>query len=112
MLNDRAIPCIPPIICDNKFVTEFIKKADLFNSFFAKQCSIIENNSVLRSTTKSITDQYLANIELTKDNIKRIICKLNPNNAHGYDRISIRILKMSGNAIIEPLFTILKNCLK
>ena len=89
MLNDKKVPCIPPIFHDNKFVTDFSKKADLFNSFFAKQCSIIENNSVLPSSTIPVTDQYLANTEFTKDDIKRIICKLDPNNAHGHDMISI-----------------------
>ena len=44
MLNDKKVPCIPPIFLNNKFVTDFSKKADLVNSFFAKHCSIIENN--------------------------------------------------------------------
>ena len=101
-----------PIFRNNKFVTVFSKKADLFNSFFAKQCSIIENNSVLPSSTNPITDQYLANIEFAKDDIKRIICKLDPNKAHGHDMISICMLKMSGDTITEPLFKIFKNCLK
>ena len=91
---------------------DFSKKTELFNSFFAKQCSIIENNSVLPSSTIPVTDQYLANIEFTKDDIKRIICKLDPNKAHGHDMISIRMLKVSGDAIIETLFKIFKNCLK
>ena len=82
------------------------------NSVFAKQCSVIENNSVLHSSTNPITDQYLANIEFMKDDIKRIICKIDPNKAHGHDIISIRMLKISGDAIIEPLFKIFKNCLK
>ena len=96
----------------NKFVTDFSKKADLFNSFFAKQCSVIESNSVLPSSSVPVTDQCLANIEFTKDDIKRIVCKLDPNKAHGHDMISFRMLKMPGGAIIEPLFKIFKNCLK
>ena len=100
MLSDKKVPCIPPNFHDNKFVTDFSKKADLFNSFFAKQCSIIESNSVLPSSTIPVTSQYLT----------RIICKLDPNKAHGHDMISIRMLKVSGDAIIEPLFKIFKNC--
>ena len=112
MLNDKKVPCIPPIFHDNKFVIDFSEKPDLFNSFFVRQCSIIQNNSVLPSSTIPVTDQYLANIDLTKDDIKRIICKLDPNKAHGHGMISIRMLKLSGDAIIESLFKILKNCLK
>ena len=78
------------IFHDNIFVTDFSKKADLFNSFFAKQCSIIENNSILPLSTIPVTDQYLANIYFTKDDIKRIISKLDPNKAHGH-MISIRM---------------------
>ena len=96
----------PSFFPDNKFVTDF------FNSFFAKQCSIIENNSVLPSSTFSVTDQYLANIEFMRDDIERIICKLDRSKAHGHDKNSICLLKMSGEAIIEPLFKIFKNCLK
>ena len=108
MLNDKKVPCIPPIFQDNKFVIDFSKKADLFNSFFTKQFSIIEKNSVLPSSTIPITDQYMANTEFTKDDIKRIICKLDSNKAHDHDIISIRMLKMSGDAIIEPLQNIRK----
>ena len=70
---------------------------------------LVLQNSVFSSSTISITDQYLANIEFTKYDIKRITCQLDPNKAHGQDMITIRMLKMFGNAIIEPLF---KNCLK
>ena len=37
-----------------------------------------------------------------------MICKLDPNKAHGYDMISIHMSKMSDNTIVEPLFTIFK----
>ena len=57
-------------------------------------------------------DQYLANIYFTKDDIKRIVSKLDSNNAHGRDLISTCMLKMFGDAIIEPLFALLKKCLK
>ena len=111
MLNDKKTPCIPPIIHDNKFVTDFSKKADLFNSFFAKQCAFVESDSVLPLSTNPITDRYLANV-FTEDDIKRIICKLDPNKVHGHDMISICILKMSSDFLIEPVFKIFKNCLK
>ena len=73
---------------------------------------LVLQNSVFSSSTISITDQYLANIEFTKYDIKRITCQLDPNKAHGQDMITIRMLKMFGNAIIEPLFKKFKNCLK
>ena len=80
-----------------------------FFFFFAKHCSIIENSSVLPSSTNSITGQYLANIEFAEDDIKRIIYKLDPNKVHGHDMVSIHRFKMSGDAKkrnIVPIFTI------
>ena len=50
LLNNKKNPCIPPLIHQGKYVTDFKKKAELFNSFFAKQCSIIQNSSKLPLT--------------------------------------------------------------
>ena len=38
-LNNGKIPVIPPLFHSNKFITDFKEKAELFNSYFAKQCS-------------------------------------------------------------------------
>ena len=43
VLNNRKIPVIPPLFHKNKFVTDFKVKAELVNSFFAKQCPVIKN---------------------------------------------------------------------
>ena len=48
-LNDKTIPCTPPLFRDNNFITDFKEKAELFNSFFSKQRSIIDNGSKLPS---------------------------------------------------------------
>ena len=37
LLNNKKIPCIPPLLQD-KYVTDVKKKSELFNLFFAKQC--------------------------------------------------------------------------
>ena len=30
----KKIPCTPPLFDDNKFITDFKEKAEVFNSFF------------------------------------------------------------------------------
>ena len=40
-LSNKKIPCIPPLIHNNQFVVDFKEKSELFNSFFAKQCTHI-----------------------------------------------------------------------
>ena len=44
--------------------------------------------------------------------ILKIIHSLNYNKAHGYDDISIRLLKICDSSIPKPLSTIFKNCLQ
>ena len=39
-LIGKKIPCIPPLFENNEYITDFKKKAELFNSFFANQCSL------------------------------------------------------------------------
>ena len=35
-LNNKKIPCIPPLLHDGKFITNFKQKVETFNSFFCK----------------------------------------------------------------------------
>ena len=55
--NNKKNPCIPPIFHENRFVTNFKEKAELFNSFFAKQCSIIDSGSEIPSFLHPKTDK-------------------------------------------------------
>ena len=48
-LNNKKIPCIPPLLYQNRYITKYKNKAKLFNNFFAKQSSLISNSSVLHS---------------------------------------------------------------
>ena len=81
--NNKKIPCIPPIFHENRFVTDFKGKAELFYSFFAKQCSIMDNGSEIHSFLHPKTDKSLSNITFTKKNIGKVIQSLDPNKAHG-----------------------------
>ena len=50
-------------------------------------------------------------IDISIEQVSNIIKKLDPNKAHGHDKISIRMLKLCGDSINSPLATIFKNCL-
>ena len=93
-LNNKKIPIIPPLFHENKFVTDFKEKAELFNAFFAKQCSLIDNNSSLPKNLIYLTEKRLSKIRFSEDDIAKIIQNLDPNKAHGHDQISIRMLKI------------------
>ena len=91
-LNDKKIPCILPLFHD-KFITDFKEKAELFNSFFSKQCSIMDNGSKLPSNLVYHTNEKLSYIVFNSEDIGKVISDLDPNKAHGHDMISIRMLK-------------------
>ena len=60
-LNNKKIPCIPPLFHENKFVTDFKEKAELFNHFFVNQCSV-SNNNVLPTDLPQLTNKCLDSI--------------------------------------------------
>ena len=103
----KKIPCISPLFQDNKFITDFKEMSE--NSFFAKQCSLIDNGSTLPSLFPLITGKSLSDADFSVDDIRNIINKLDSNNAHGDDMISIRMLELCDKSICKPLNVIFKS---
>ena len=59
-LNNKKIPCIPPVFHENKFITNFKEKAELFNLFFfVNNCLLLSNNSVLPTNLPQLTNKCL-----------------------------------------------------
>ena len=111
-LNNKKIPCIPPLLHQEKFVTDFKEKANIFNNFFANQCSIVSNSSELLVTLTRKTHESLSIIDFSTDDILKIIRNLDPNKAHGHDMISIRMIKICDTSICRPLKSIFQACLE
>ena len=111
MLNNKKIPCIPPLLQDNKYVTDFKKKAELFNLFFAEQCSKIDNSSKLPLNFLKKPDRSISAITFSCDDIATLIKNLDPSKAHGHD-MSIHMLKLCGKSICKPLDLIFQSCMK
>ena len=107
-LNNKKIPCIPPLRHQNKYVTDFKEKAEIFNSFFAEQCSLMNNSSKLLSIFLKRTDKFISSISFSSNDIARIIQDLDPNKAHDHDMTSIRMLKICSESISKPLEIILE----
>ena len=100
---------IPPLIHENKFITNFLEKAKLFNSFFSKQCSLINNGSTLPTHMQYLTSKRLSSINFSQeDDIAKIIQNLDSGKAYGHDNIGIRMLKICVAAIYKPLAIIFK----
>ena len=71
-LNNKKIPCIPSLLYENKFITDFRRKAVIFNTFFAKQCSLINTSSVLPTTLIMKTRESQSKIHVTSDYILKM----------------------------------------
>ena len=111
-LNNEKICCIPPLFNPNRYITKYEDKAELFNNFFANQCSLINNSCVLLPLLFKRTENVISSIDFGSDDIAKIIHNLDPNKAHGHDMINIRMLKICGNSICKPLQLILRYCIE
>ena len=64
---------MPTLFHDNKFITHFREKAERFNSFFSKQCSILDNGSKLPSNLVYHTNEKLSDIIFKSEDIGKVI---------------------------------------
>ena len=101
-LNKKKIPLIPPIDVNGVYVTDTCQKADLFNEYFADQCTVIDNTSTLPEFSPK-TNASLNHINITENEILSIIRSLNHNKVHGWDGISIRMIQICDDALVIPL---------
>ena len=102
-VNGKKIPIIPYLLVNDKFITNFLEKANLFNEFFSKQCQPLQNNSTLPKSNTYHTENRLNDITFGNEKLLKITQSLDANKAHGYD---------GKTTIIKPLSIIFQNCLE
>ena len=110
--NEKKIPIVPPLLIDNNFATDIQTKANIFNKFFAEQCTPLKNNSVLPVNQMFLTQSRLNYIDFNEDEILKIIRALNIHKAHGHDDISIRMIKICDKSLLKPLMLLFENSTK
>ena len=98
------------VIEKDHFISNFKQKAQIFIEYFADQCKIYDNGSVL-PTLRKRTDKNLVNIDISELQIVNIIMKLNPNKSHGYEGISIAMLQLCSHEIANQLKIIFQHSL-
>ena len=107
--NKAKIPLIPPLLENGLFVTDFTEKAQIFNDYFILQCTTIDTGSEIPQSTPATTT-LLTEFVISEKKIINIIQSFNPK-AHGWDEISVRMIKLSDGALVLPLKIIFTNCL-
>ena len=107
--NKKKLTNIPPIFDNNTYVTNFQQKAKIFNEYFADQCIIHDNGSVLPEFI-SRKNASLSHINITTVQIVDIIQKYSRNKAHGCDEISVAMLQLCATEVASPLSLIFQKC--
>ena len=97
----KKTPNILPLIVNHIVVSNFTTKANLFNNLFASQCSPVVNSIILPNFYYK-TQEQISDIEIKEDGILLIIKNLNPNKAHGWDNVSIRMMQLCSKSIVKP----------
>ena len=110
LINKKAKTNIPPLMENGAFISNCREKADIFNKYFANQCTINNNGSVLPNLT-SKTDASLSHISASQEEIINIINNLNPNKSHGHDGVSVSMLKLCAAEVAIPLQLIFNDCI-
>ena len=82
ILNRAKIPIIPPLLENNKFVMDFITKADIFNEYFIQQCTTIDTGSKLPPLLEPNVP-LLTYFTISDERILSIIRSFDSNKAHG-----------------------------
>ena len=78
---------IPPLLVDGNFVSDFNKKANLFNNFFASVCTPIKNASTLPYFSYR-TNSRINSFHATENDILLILKSLDSTEVHGCDNLS------------------------
>ena len=111
VMNKSRAPKIPPILDKDTFIISCKEKAKIFNEFFAKQCTLIINDSSLPDFHYN-TGARIDSIVIKKEDILSLVRNLNPNKATGSDEISGNMLQICDESVIVPLFIIFHNILE
>ena len=110
LTNNKKHTNIPPIIDNNKYISNFSQKSNIFNDYFANQCNILDNGSILPEVAYK-TNLSVYHINITINHIVDIINKMHPNKAGGYDEISVRMLQLCPVEVALPLQIIFQKCI-
>ena len=110
--NDKSPPLIPPLLVDDKHVTDIKTKTNIFNEYFAEQCTLLKNSSVLSINQTFLTQSKLISLDLNEEEILKIIRALNIHKAHGHNDISIRMIQICHKSLLKPLILLFQNSAK
>ena len=102
LLYNKKIPAIPPLFVDGSFISDYCKKQIFFNNFFGSICTPIKNNRVLPPLLYK-TNTRINSFCVTNKDILSIIKSRDSKKSHGFDNISIKMVKICSESVTIPL---------
>ena len=93
LLSNKKVPVIPPLLVDEEIISNFSQKVAIFNKYLASQWTPLENSSSLPRLWLR-PDKTLSSLNRSEDDIFEIIKNLNPNKSHGWEELSIEMIKL------------------
>ena len=111
ILSKAKIPEIPPLLENDIFVLDFASKAQIFNDYFILQCTTLDTGSEIPCDLPGKISQ-LTEFAISEEKILKIIRNLNSIKAHGWDGISLKMIKICDESLIVPLRLIFEYCLR
>ena len=106
LLNNKKIPCIPPLFHQGKYVTDFKKKAVCLTPFLPN------NVSSYKTLVSQKTEKSISNITLNCNVFGTIVRSLDSSKAYDHDVISILTLNICEKPICKPLELIFQSSIK
>ena len=85
IVNKKKNTNILPIIVNDMYISNYKQNDDIFNEYFANQCTINDNGSVLPTFLSPKTDASLSQVSVTKHQVVNIIDNLNSNKTNKWD---------------------------
>ena len=107
--NKKKQTNIPLIFKNNCHVTNSQQKAQTFNDYFAEQCKIYDNGSLLPGFI-SKTNASISQINITTTQIIDIIQKYSTKKSHDCDDIPVTMLQLCPTEVAVPLRLIFQKC--
>ena len=110
-LGKSKLPIIPPLFDNGEIVTDYLSKAEIFNTYFASICTPFDNGDEIPQLPLK-TALSLQSISISQEKILSIIRALNPNKSSGWDKVSPRMITICDSSIVIPLQIIFETCIR
>ena len=111
LTGNKKHPNIPPILENGLFVVNFETKANVLNDYFVAQCCSVGTSSILPNFVLS-SIPALQHLDFTRERALKHIQSVNSCKSHGCDDISVTIVTICDDAIVEPLCMIFERCIE